>query len=110
MTVGARGSAPARAALSNPATHACPGATSGFEFSIAGGASGSADPAAAARWFVRHSEVSGFGTPASVWRVTEVGHDAATVVDLARVDGTVLLEAIRLTDGTWVIDSGRRCP
>ena len=64
-------------------------------------------PIEAAQWFVRHGGIAGFGTPASVWQVADpeqVRHGEATLVD-----GTASLHAVRLPNGSWAVDEGRRC-
>lgn len=82
----------------------CDGDGSGFAASRAVEGHGAASPLAAAREFVRHPEVPGFGTPASVWTVTARGQGEATLVA-----GRVSLHASQPGDRTWWIDSGQRC-
>src|ERR1700712_3086643 len=70
----------------------CRGQGSGFSLSVAAGFRGAPDPVGAARWFVRHGGVEGFGTPSSVWVLADPGRVSrgeATVFD-----GTVSLHAV----------------
>jgi hypothetical protein len=104
-----------RAAAPLPSTSAAPVATAavcrgrgaGFALSLAISSGGAPNPIAAARRFVRHGGVTGFGTVRSVWRVAStppVTRDEATVLD-----GRVSLHAVRLRDRTWAVDEGSRC-
>lgn len=95
-----------------PGTLACPGQTGGFELSLAASGTGAPSPVAAARWFVRHSGVPGYGSPTSRWRVidpSDVASGEATLVDAARTPHSMYLHAMRLATRTWAVDSGRRC-
>lgn len=80
---------------------------SGFELSLVTGFRGAGDPVGAAQWFVRLGGVARFGTASSVWVLADagqVGRGEATLVD-----GTVSLDAVRMPNGTWAIESGWRC-
>lgn len=85
----------------------CRGDTSAFELSLVAGLKGAADPVAAARWFVRHGGVRGFGTASTVWKLADPGLAASGGAEV--VAGTVSLHAVQFADGTWAIDSGERC-
>ena len=76
----------------------------GFAASRAVEGNGSAGPIAAARDFELHGDIPGFGTPASIWTVSAQRYGAATLVS-----GRVSLHALQMRDGTWWIDSGKRC-
>jgi hypothetical protein len=65
---------------------------------------GVSSPVKAAKRFVALGGTPGYGSPTSVWRVTDQGARAASLTD-----GVVHLEAIQLRDKTWVIIGGSRC-
>lgn len=107
------GVAPARHAVITATTNAstaaaptsdCQGDGAGFAVSRAVEGHGSASPIAAARDFELHDHIPGFGTLTSVWTVTAHAHGEATIVS-----GRVSLHALQMRDGTWWIDSGKRC-
>lgn len=101
---GTTASTNAAAAKAPAGAWACEGNGAGFAASRAFEGHGAASPIAAAREFARHPEVPGFGTASSMWTVTTRGRGAATLVS-----GHVSLHAAQLRDGTWWIDSGKRC-
>ncbi len=116
-TVGAS-TAPTRVRFKTPragsstATHAavravpqCRTHGSAFELSPVAGFRGAGNPVGAARWFVRHGGVAGYGHPSSVWVLADpaqVGRGEATLVN-----GSVSLHAVRMPNRTCAIDSGR---
>lgn len=95
-------------AIGSPTTHAtptCPGQASAFMATPVPGLPGQPTPLAAARHFVRHGGVSGYGTPATRWHLgARTGSSGASIIG-----GSVTLHAFRLPDKTWFIDSGQRC-
>ncbi len=80
---------------------------SAFELSLVAGFRGAGDPVGAAKWFVRHGGVAGFGHPSSVWVLADPGQVRRGEATL--VDGSVSLHAVRMPNRTWAIDSGARC-
>ena len=65
---------------------------------------GVSSPVEAAKRFVALNPGWDFGTSTPVWRVTDQGPQGAEVTN-----GVLWFEALRLRDGTWVIDTGSRC-
>jgi hypothetical protein len=92
------------AANSSTPTWGCDGNGAGFAVSRAIGGHGAPTPIAAAHDFALHGGVPGYGTPISVWTVTAHGQGEATLVS-----GKISLHALQMRDGTWWIDSGKRC-
>jgi hypothetical protein len=75
---------------------------SGFELSLVSDRGGQATPVAAATWFAEHGHIADI--PRSGWRLTHKKRNGATVVS-----GPTVLDAIRGSDGTWMVDGGYRC-
>ena len=78
---------------------------SGFAVSLGvgegGSGGGAASPVEAAELFARHDDT---GWPDDGWQ--EEGRDPAGAVVRS---GSRTLHALPLSDGTWVVDSGRTC-
>ncbi|MEU2348054.1 hypothetical protein [Modestobacter sp. NPDC049651] len=89
---------PGADATAAPAGDRC----SAFSLSIADGVAGRPSPVAAAGWFADHGGVG--GVPGAGW--TDGGADESGAVVRS---GGWTLHVVRLSDGTWVVDSGRHC-
>jgi len=79
----------------------CTGSTR-FDVSPPAARGGQASPVEAARWFAGHGGVRGIA--AGSWRQVSRGSGVASVAS-----GTTILQVMQGTDGTWFVDSGRRC-
>jgi hypothetical protein len=75
---------------------------SGFELSLASDQGGQASPVKAAGWFAIHGGVPNI--PTGEWREANSNVQGATVYS-----GKTILHVVRGSDGTWQVDSGKRC-
>ena len=79
-------------------------AGSGFSISIPDGtSSGSPTAQAAVDAFVAHGDHPGYGTSDTHWVVATAAQSATFTGD------GVILDVLKLTDGTWVVFAGQRC-
>jgi hypothetical protein len=85
---------------------ACHGGSSGFAISFARNVAGSTSPVAAAGDFVRHWGAGGFGSPSSVWTIAPPPYEPGAVTV---TDGAEVLHTVKLENGRWAVDSGKRC-
>lgn len=85
-----------------PTASECSGRGSGFDLVLVASSNGAPDPVAAAQAFVLRGGMPGYGTPSSVWQLTDPGRPP--VREATVVDGNVSLRAVQFRDGTWAID------
>lgn len=85
----------------------CRGRGSGFDLVLVASSNGAPDPVAAAQAFVLRGGMPGYGTPSSIWQLTDPGRPP--VREATVVDGKVSLRALQFRDGTWAIEQGMRC-
>jgi hypothetical protein len=77
-------------------------AYSGIEHSLVSDHGGQSSPVKAAEWFAIHGGVPNI--PAGKWHEVNHNSQGATVYS-----GKTLLHIVRGSDGTWLVDSGKRC-
>jgi hypothetical protein len=75
---------------------------SAFELSLVSDHGGQPSPVKAAEWFARHGGVPNI--PTGEWSEANSNGQGATVYS-----GKTLLHVVRGSDGTWLVDSGKRC-
>jgi len=78
--------------------------TDGFALSLASATGGEATPLAAARAFAAHNGGTLVALPLTGWRVVESTKGEASVAA-----ERYIVHVVRGPDGTWQVDSGRRC-
>ena len=74
----------------------------GFALSLGSDRGGQASPMEAGRWFAVHGGVAKM--PSGEWSEANRNGQGATIYS-----GKTILHVLRGPDGTWKVDSGRRC-